>query len=652
MEDFNNTKIETIEKQILAHREAYYKGEPLISDEEYDILEEELRVLSPNSQLLQSVGHGKANNINKVKHDTPMLSLNKTYSIEELKNWIGDNSILVTNKLDGVSLSLVYANNNLILAKTRGDGEYGEVATAKASFIKNVQKTLKNISAVLENKPVQEVRGEVVCTLSDFNLLCEEMEKLSLPVPSNRRNIVAGLLSRKDHVFLCKYLTFCPFDIISDYNLTIEPAKFVALSQLGFDVSFVDWEFFSKVDDSSKLYNSLTTPQDLLSEDREVLCDGLVFTLGDINKQHEAGYTSHHPRFKLAFKWLGKTAVTTIKAINWFTSRNGVVTPVAVVEPVNLSGATITNVTLHNYKYILDNKLTVGDTIEIVRSGEVIPKYVKTIKKSGKIPHTVVTCPSCGTDLVSKGPKMYCVNGRDKCIAKIIGSIENWIRVLEIDDINRKRVTSFVENLNVATPLDLYSLTKEDLLKLEKVGEKLANKLIVNIRESKKPPLYKFMTALGVENVGSTIWKKIVRVCPKLDLILDITLDTKFDIKGIGESTLKSIVTELEDIGHDYIRALYNTVGAAKIEHEPSATVQNLPLTNMNIVVTGALSKPRKQVEKLITENGGKLCSGISKTTNVIVTNNPDTTSSKMKKANKLGIPVWNEAKLLEFLGI
>ena len=378
-------KVKSLAMELMRHKRLYYQGAPEISDVEYDKLEANLQRLAPEHPVLNFVGSDKASSNKKVSHDRPMLSLQKTYSPEDLLSWKSHHSIVGTWKVDGNSLSAVYEEGKLVLAKTRGNGRVGEDVSNKAKWVSDLVPTL----------PISgncEIRGELYCSEHHFAELVEEMLDLGLERPSNPRNIVAGLLGRKSHVDLARFFNFLAFDVISDdgeLNFASEMEKFNWLKKQGFSIP--DPMLIKKDEDVHKYLDRV---KDIM-EGGEIGLDGVVFSYDNIQLHEELGHTSHHPRYKMSFKWPGQTAVSEIKEISWATSRLGIVTPVAVIEPVELSGAKITNITLHNAEHVMAYNLKAGDEIEIIRSGEVIPKFLEVKKAaSGKYQWPAV-CPSC-----------------------------------------------------------------------------------------------------------------------------------------------------------------------------------------------------------------------------------------------------------------
>ena len=390
-------RIQELEKLIIHHKERYYKGQAEISDEDFDKLEDELKKLDPQNPVLQVVGFKQSEQVNKVEHQKKMLSLDKTYDEKDLEKWIDKKEVLSIFKIDGSSCSLVYENGHLVIAKTRGDGQFGENITKKAVFIPDIPKSV-------ETKNNVEIRGEVYCIEKNFFLLSKEMKELGLEIPSSQRNIVAGLLGRKENIQLSRHLSFQAFDIITEEKFQNEHQKLDFLKASGFKTP--DYVIHKGI---KELKAKLQEARDFMSSGN-YLIDGLVFIYDDLKLHQELGETGHHPRYKLAFKFAGDTKVAKINDIEWGVSRNGTLTPVALIEPTELSGAIISRVTLHNFGMVQNFQLKAGDKIEIIRSGEVIPKFLGVVEKSGGNFFYPERCPSCQSKLIVDDIWLFCEN--------------------------------------------------------------------------------------------------------------------------------------------------------------------------------------------------------------------------------------------------
>lgn len=631
-----NKKIGALAIAILKHKKAYYSGHPVISDTAYDKLEQQLADLKPDHPALSSVGSDISSNLRKITHENKMLSLQKTYDIEALETWRGKHDVVGTLKIDGNSLSLIYKKGDLVVGKTRGNGAVGEDVTEKVFWVPTIPKKIAS------QKEQVEVRGELYCSLKQFEALSLEMAKLGLPIPTNPRNIVAGILSRKQYADLARHFSFFVFDIISDtpFKFKSEFQKNEYLSQL----DFTPPEF--KLLKSRSAINTFIVSTQEKMDRLDFAIDGCVFTINDLQQHAELGETTHHPRYKMVYKWAGETAQSVVQGITWTTSRTGVVTPVANIEPVDLSGASISNVSLHNALYVKSFQIKVGDIIEIIRSGEVIPKFLRVVKPSTN--GNVVlpkNCPSCNNTLTDDGVRLVCAKSTN-CPAQRSGKILNWIQSTEIDSLSEKRLDQMIFSGMVRGIADLYKLRMADLLKLPMTKEKMAKKIYTNIQATKRTTLEKFLTGLGLRNMGLASWSRILLVYPTLAEILALEPQQIEALDGFAEKTALQITTDLQ-ANKELIDKLLE-LGVQP--REKTVDVENQSLQGKMIAITGTLSQPRKSVENSIKKAGGMPTSSVSKNTFALVCNDKSSGSSKIVKANKFDVPIWNEQELYLYL--
>ena len=625
-------QIQELEKLILHHKELYYRGKAEITDEAYDKLETELKKIDPSNPVLKLIGHMQLDTNLKVAHQKKMLSLDKTYDEKDLAQWIDKKDVISIYKIDGSSCSLIYKDGHLAMAKTRGDGQFGENITKKAMFITDIPKWIPMNEEI-------EVRGEIFCVEVNFFHLSKAMEEMGLEKPASQRNIVAGLLGRKENIQLASYLSFKAFDIISNKKHTKERQKLEDLKILGFDVPEVEVHT-----DYKSVEKRIQEAKEFMVKG-EYLVDGLVFVYDDLKLHTELGETSHHPRYKMAFKFAGDTKVTEINDIEWGVSRNGILTPVALVKPVELSGAMISRVTLHNFGLVQNYELKQGDKIEIIRSGEVIPKFLGIVEKSKREFTYPTKCPSCNSKLVIQDIWLFCEN--DKCHAKVKEEILNYIQKAGIDDLSDKRLDEMMSKGLVETIPDLYKLELENFLLLDKVKEKLATKIYENIQKSKEQSLAQFISAIGVEGVSITKSEKIIsQGYNTLDKILSLDIEKMQKIESFAE---KSSQTFLDSIKNktSLINELLNA--GIKVKADEISSGEG-PLKDMKFCITGELSMGRTEFERLIKKKGGVMVSSVSKNTSFLITNETESSSSKFVKAKDLGIPIISEKKLLQMI--
>lgn len=623
------SRIQKLESEIIKHKALYYQGRPEISDSEYDKLEADLKKLDPNNPTLKIVGTTTSAS-DKIKHDKKMLSLEKTYVLDDLLSWKGDEDILSTMKLDGISCSIIYQDGELHLAKTRGDGTFGENITKKVMWISNVPKFIKEKNKV-------EVRGELFCDEKSFFELSKEMTDMGLEKPTSQRNIVAGLMGRKDNLEFCRYIKFMAFDYIVDERLKTESSKFDHLIQHGFLIPDVEVHKSSKT-----IEETIEKAREFMSEG-DYQIDGVVFTFNKMALHEELGETSHHPRYKMAFKFAGESKTTTLKEIIWSVSRNGILTPVGDVAPVELSGAMISRVTLHNYGMVAANNLKSGDVIEIIRSGEVIPKFLSVVERSSSEFVVPDRCPSCDSKVEVVDIRLFCRN--EFCPGKNKEIILNFIQKIGIEDLSGKRLEELINAKMVKTIPDLYRLEAADLMKIDKVKDKLSQKLIESIQKTKNVDLITFLASLGITGGAFSKCEKVVRAgFDNMTKIMNLSIEQLMSIEGFAEKSAMDFLSSLRE-KKEMINELIDLGFTFSVEETRETKV-----TGLKICITGALTEKRPVIEDKIREGGGIVVGSVSKNTDLLVTNETDPSSSKYKKALDLKIKIITEAALLKLL--
>lgn len=620
-------KITALENDIIENKNLYYQGKPKITDEEYDLLELELKKIDPENPVLSLVGQTVFSG-EKIQHETKMLSLNKSYKVDDLIKWASDYEIVSTYKIDGSSCSLIYNSGVLSLAKTRGDGKFGENITPKVLSIKSVPKSLKNLSNV-------EVRGEIFIKEKNFSLLSEEMKARGLEAPNNMRNIVAGILGRKENIDLAKYLSFQAFELFSDMQLTTEEEKLQQLSDNGFDVP----EF--------KIHTSQKSIQDIVNQAQEFmskgdyLIDGLVFTINNLDAHAELGETAHHPKYKMAFKYQGDVKNSEIKSISWQVSRNGILTPVGNIKPIDISGAMISRVTLHNFGMVEKNQLKAGDIISIVRSGEVIPKFLNVLSSSKGEFKYPKECPSCSSPTRIEDIRLYCDN--QLCPDKIKEDILNFIKKIGIDDLSSKRLEELIKHKYIVDIPSLFKLTENQLLQMDKVKEKLASKILKNISSVKKVELPVFLSSLGISGGAINKCEKVVENgFDTIEKILSMTSEDLEKIESFAQKSSEDFVNSIKEKRKVIEELISLGVDIIKPKEKSSKG-----LSGLKFCITGTLSMKRGDLQKLVKDNGGEAMSSVTSKTNYLITNDVESSSSKFTKAKELNIPIINEAVFL-----
>jgi DNA ligase (NAD+) len=623
--------IKLLEEEILKHKMLYYSGSPVISDEEYDILENKLKLICADSYVLAIVG-SSAGIGKKVKHDVKMLSLEKKYIQDELSKWVDGNVVVGTKKIDGISCSLVFENGFLALCKTRGNGIFGEDITDKCQWIKSIPKKI-------DSKAKIEIRGEIYCSFVSFEKLKAKMNAVGEEVPSSPRNIVAGLMGRKEKFFLCEFLDFQAFDVVQKYDMfRNECSVFDFLGENNFKCA--DNKLIHSKDDLESFLNEVRV---YISKGK-YLIDGAVFTYNDFSLHKLLGETNHHPKYKMAFKFKSEAKEAPLIRIEWNISRNGVFTPVGIIEPTDLSGALVSRVTLHNFGNVKNNNLKSGDIIKVIRSGEVIPKFEEvTSPADGTFTHPK-ECIHCESLLKIDDIRLVCPT--ENCPGRIKFEILNFISKIGIDDLSEKRLIGLMENKLVNDISGLYQLTLEDMLLLPKTKQTLATKLLQSISDSRHVTLPVFLSALGLTGGALNKCEKIVAAgFDSIEKILNLSVDDLESIEGFAHKSSFEIVKSINERKELILKLL-----GLGFVIEKSTLGHSGSLSGLKFCVTGKLSKPRSEIQKAIKDNGGTLVSNVNKLTNVLICNDKESSSSKMKNAIKFDVKVISEIEFFELI--
>src|SRR5262245_48925347 len=532
-------RIAELAKLLRKYKDAYYNGTPLVSDAAYDALEDELRELDPNHPVVASVGAPaqKQTAWEKARHAIPMGSLNKAVDDEEFRQWAdrcnelgkkqklkeitGD--LFVTEKLDGLSLAVTYDKGKLVDAITRGDGQVGERIQSNA-------RRMKGVPAQLKGKHSVTVRGEIILKLSDM--------KKAFPDAANPRNQASGTSKRLDGQG-CEHLTVMFYDL-DGIDADDEEKKFEILQDLGLLVpNFKACD----LDGALGVHKDYSKPK-RAKLDYEI--DGLVIRANDVHVQHMLGELNNRPRAAIAFKFASQAKVTTLVDIVWETGSSGRVSPVAVVKPVVLAGATVQRASLHNAGMIAELGIGIGDEILVSRRNDVIPYVEEVVTKKGKLAKPPSKCPTCAVALEQVGEYLACRNR--KCQALVEGRIENWIDAVGVLEWGDKLINQLVEAKLVAEPADLYKLKPEQIAKLERRGMVIAKKVVENLRAQLPLTLPKFLAALGIENFGLQTAKAIVGAgFDTLDKVQKATLAELSGIPGVGPSKGKAAFDGIKD---------------------------------------------------------------------------------------------------------
>ena len=643
-------KIKKLTEEINYHNKLYYTDDnPEIEDYEYDKLFRELENLErdfPNLKEENSptnkVGGMILEKFEKFEHPIAMYSLSNVMNEEEffdfdnrMKKEINSKDIKYTveNKFDGLALELIYQNGKLIVASTRGDGQVGENVTNNVKVMNNVPKNIKE-----KNKLI--IRGEALITKKDFEALNREREELEEVPFANPRNAASGGLRQLDSSESKKRrLKFFAYQIANykDFNLTNEYKAMEFLLSLGFTVEGVHPNIDAK--EVLKIYNEIQLNRNKM--DYEI--DGLVIKVDDIKSQEKLGFLSRAPRFAVAFKFKPEEKETLLNNIEVQVGRTGALTPVAKLKPVQVGGVIVSNVTLHNPNEIKSKDIRIGDTVVVIRSGDVIPKIVRVVfDKRPKDSEEFVfpnKCPVCGGDTaITEGDVIVrCIN--EECPSKITKYIEYFVSkaAMNIDGIGKEWIATFTKSGLVKNPADIYKIKKTDLYKFERMGEKLADNMLNSIKESKKTTLKRFIYSLGMRQVGETTADLLAKYFTSIENFKKATIEDLENIEGIGEISAKSIYDFLNNDKSKKIIDDLLAVGVEPIFEKMAITESKL--TGKNVVITGSIEGFTRTSAKETAERlGATVQSSVSKNTDILIVG--EKAGSKLKKAEEFGIEI------------
>jgi len=633
----NEARIEYLATQILYLNERHFLEDVSeISDEEYDMMYAELKQLDPENDVFNEVGASTEDIPDeiKVKHEIPMGSLAKALTVDAVLEWakqFPNARILISRKMDGCAVSLKYDKGTLVLAATRGDGEVGENVTVNARQIDDIPETIENFTG--------EIRGEVYMTWATFKRLVAEAEESGKKPPVNPRNAAAGSLRQFKHpeVTAERGLSFVAYEIITDDGFETEIMKGALADTLG--IPYVKFMEFT-----AGTFDALTKDA---SEKRSGLpygIDGLVLTLDDIDRITELGMigNSFCPHGKIAFKFPPAEATAVVNDITWQVGRTGKITPVAELEPTYVDGSTVSRATLHNHANILTLDLMIGDTVRFCKSGDIIP-YIMRVEIPGKDRHGInypIGCPSCQAITERDDVNVICTN--PACSAQLDAKILHWLRRLDVKGVGSANIAKFRSAGLLSSLSDLYRIDVESIKDITG-GEKSAEKIIQAIAAVKEVPLWTFLAGLGIPELGRTTSKMVAKEYKTLADVLTATKSELVALDGIGDITASHIVDGLQKMT-GVIGELQGFVNVFdEVEKEGS-------LKGSSFCITGSISMGKKAAHKMIEDAGGEAWTSVKNGLTYLVTDNPNGTSSKMKKAAKLGVEVIDEVKMLELI--
>lgn len=657
------------EKIHLYDHHYYVLAEPLISDHEYDLLYKKLEKLeSENPHLIisdsptQRVGQDLTKEFKPVTHQFPMLSLANTYNEDELLDFdrrvretLGENEAVeyvVEYKIDGASVSLNYVDGKLKTAATRGDGTTGEEITQNVKTIKSVPLKLKNYPHPKYSLSNIEVRGEIFMDVEDFKRLNVEREERGEKLFANPRNSSAGTLKLQDSkVVAQRPLKIFTYYLLSNLNeLQKQSENLELLSALGFRIN-KDFQICKSIEEVLQVCSKFEETRDTLPFE----IDGAVIKVNSIRQQNILGSIAKSPRWAVAFKFKAKQAVTLLKGITWQVGRTGAVTPVAELQPVLLAGSTISRATLHNMDEIKRKDIRVNDMVVLEKGGDVIPKIVSVQiekRKNDSVPTKPPSnCPVCNSALNQPDEEvaLYCEN--PECPAQVKGKLEHFASrtAMDIEGLGEALVDLFVEKNFLKNVADIYDLKlhRQELIQIDRLGEKSIDNLLTSIEKSKKQSFSKVLFALGIRYVGSGAAKKLSDHFLSLENLQNAKKDDLLNVFEIGESIAESIQKFFSDQKNLSIidRLKQQELNFAT---EKKVVVENV-FTNKSFVLTGSLENfSREEAGEKIIGLGGKVVSSVSKKTDFVLAG--EAAGSKLEKAKSLGIKILSEHDFLEML--
>lgn len=654
-----STEIVSLRNELNQHNYNYYVlDNPTISDFEFDQklkklqdLEEKYPEFFDENSPTQRVGGSVTKNFTTVEHENRMFSLENSYSQEDLFDWekriqkvLGNVAVeyVCELKYDGASISITYENGKLVRAVTRGDGFHGDDVTNNIKTIKSVPLQLKG-----DYPPKFDIRGEIILTLAGFEKMNMELIDIGETPYSNPRNTASGSLKLQNSAEVAKRPLECLlYNIVGANNYFNTHANSLEAAR----------SFGFKVPNQSKLVKSLDEVFQFINywdthrHDLPYETDGVVIKVNDLFQQEELGNTAKNPRWAIAYKFKAEQVSTVLESISYQVGRTGAITPVANLTPVQLAGTVVKRASLHNADQIEKLDVRVGDHVFVEKGGEIIPKIVGvdfTARSVDSVPTEYITdCPECGTELVRKPGEAqhYCPNFYD-CPPQIIGRIEHFIsrKAMDIDGLGGETVTLLYKNGLVSNYADLYELTKEQIVPLERMADKSADNLMKSIEQSKNIAFERVLFALGIRFVGETVAKKLAKHYKNIDALMQADYNELINVDEIGDKIALSIRSFFKNEGNlELINRLKAYGLQFEVEAKESTQVSN-KFEGMIMVVSGKFETfSRDEIKQKIEDYGGKNGSSITGKTSVVVAG-ADMGPAKLEKATKLGIPIWSE---------
>ena len=632
-----------------ASRAYYQEAQEIMSNYEYDRLYDELKELEDELGITLSnsptvnVGYEVVSELPKERHESPMLSLDKTKEVEELKNFVGDQKVLMSWKMDGLTVVLTYRDGKLYKAVTRGNGEVGEVITNNAKVFKNVPVQIAYQGELI-------LRGEAVIGYKDFEKINQEIEDVDARY-KNPRNLCSGSVRQLNNQITAKRnVMFYAFTLVQADGVDFQNSRACQMEWLK-SQGFTTVEYYmvtrDTVEDEVAKFSSKISENDFPS-------DGLVLTYDDIAYGRSLGRTAKFPRDSFAFKWQDEIRETVLREIEWSPSRTGLINPVAIFDPVELEGTTVSRASVHNISIMEELELGIGDKIEVYKANMIIPQIAENLTRSG-VKDIPCKCPVCQGETkirqVGNAKALYCMN--PECQAKHVKSFALFVSrdALNIEGLSEATLEKFISRGYIHTFADIFHLDqyKEEIQKMEGFGEKSYKKLTESIEKARTTTLPRVIYSLGIAGIGLANAKVICRELKyDVESLLKVSEEELNEIQGVGEVLAKAFVGYFADAKHvENFRRLLNELTIP----EETVTKQQI-FEGVNFVITGSVKHfaNRGEVKELIESLGGKVTGSVTSKTNYLINNDVTSTSSKNKKANELGIPIISEETFLELV--
>ena len=650
----NNTDTRRMQELVeLLNRaaKAYYQdADEIMSNYEYDALYDELQALEAQTGVTLSssptvnVGYEILSELPKERHPSPMLSLDKTKDVAGLQAFAGDQKVVMSWKMDGLTIVLTYRDGGLVKAVTRGNGEVGEVITANA-------RTFKNLPLQIPYKGELVLRGEAVIGYKDFEKINEEIAEVDAKY-KNPRNLCSGSVRQLNSEITAKRnVKFYGFSLVQAEGVDFHNSRAAQLDWLasqGFEV--VEHIVVSREEIPNEV---IKFSEKIVSNDFP--SDGLVLIYDDVAYGQSLGRTSKFPRDSFAFKWADETSKTVLREIEWSPSRTGLINPVAIFDPVELEGTTVSRASVHNISIMEELELGIGDQIEVYKANMIIPQIAENLTRSG-VKDIPKVCPVCGgaTEIrsISNAKALYCTN--PECQAKQLKSYALFVSrdALNIDGLSEATLEKFIARGFIHDFADLFHLEQhqEEICEMDGFGEKSYNNLVASVEKARETTLPRLIYGLGIANIGLANAKLICKeIGHDPGRVMDLTAEDLAAIDGIGDVIAGNYVAYFADAEH---RELFEKLLKEVKLPEEQEDVGEQTFAGMNFVITGSVEHfaNRNEVKALIESKGGKVTGSVTSKTNYLINNNVESTSSKNKKAKDLGIPIITEEDFLRML--